>query len=40
MQTLFIVGETPLADTVCVHPKVKASAKRIVRLLALLTFAD
>jgi hypothetical protein len=40
MQTLFIVGETPLADTVCVHHKVKASAKRIARLLALLTFAD
>jgi hypothetical protein len=48
MQTLFIAGfisgfitgATPLADTVCVHPKDKARAKRIARLRALLTFAD
>jgi len=48
MQTLFIAGfitgATPLANTVCVHPKVrvivKASAKRIGRVMALLTIAD
>jgi hypothetical protein len=40
MQTLLIVGGALWADAVCVHPKVKASAKRIERVTALLTITD